>query len=177
METRAWYDDDDLAGAISFLSGQPGIDPPRIAALGLSSDAMAGLRAAANGVPLRAIIADGAAATTYEDLAVVDGQLLEAPLALSADWRSMQAIELLSGLSEPPSLVSVVGQIRVPVLLIASNNPGELTVDRVYRDHVGLKAALWYVPDAGHIPALHTHPHDYAARVTTFLKAALDPDH
>jgi pimeloyl-ACP methyl ester carboxylesterase len=137
---------------------------------------MDALRASADGIPLSAVIADGAAATTFGDIALVDGQLFEAPLALSADWLSMRAIELLSGLAEPPSLVSIVGQIKVPVLLIASNNPGELTEDQAYCNHIGRNATLWYVPDAGHVKALNTHPQDYAARVTSFLKVALNDD-
>jgi len=88
----------------------------------------------------------------------------------------MRAIELLSGLAEPPSLVSIVGNIKVPVLLIASNNPGELTEDQAYCNQIGRNAALWYVPDAGHIEALITHPQDYTSRVKTFLNAALFHD-
>ena len=135
--------------------------------------AMDALRAAADGIALRAIIADGAGAGTFGDMAILDGQGFKAPIALSGDWLGMRATELVSGIREPPALVSIVGKIRVPVLLIASNNPGELTNDQVYRERIGANATLWSVPDAGHVAALQTHPHDYTARVTAFLKAAL----
>ena len=171
--TLGWTDDNDIAGAVAWLSHQPGVDPERIAALGLSMGAMDALRAAADGIGLRAIIADGAGAGTFGDLAINDGQGLMAPIALSGDWLSMRATELLSSTREPPALVSIVGKIRVPVLLIASNNPGELTNDQAYRERIGAHAALWYVPDAGHTAALEAHPHDYTARVTAFLQAAL----
>ncbi len=171
--TYGWTEDDDIAGAVAFLGHRPGVNPARIAALGLSMGAMDALRAAADGISLRAIIADGAGAGTFGDKAILDGQGFKAPIALSADWLSMRATELLSGMREPPALVSIVGKIRVPVLLIASNNPGELTNDQVYRERIGANATLWYVPDAGHVTALQTHPHDYTARVTAFLKAAL----
>jgi len=171
--TLGWTEDADIAGAITFLRHQPGVDPERIAALGLSMGAMDALRAAADGIALRAVIADGAGAGTFGDLAILDGQGFMAPVALSGDWLSMRATELLSGTREPPALVSIVGKIRVPVLLIASNKPGELTNDQAYRERIGSHAALWYVPDAGHVAALETHPHDYTARVSAFLQVAL----
>ena len=92
---------------------------------------------------------------------------------LTGDRLGMRATELLSGVREPPPLTSIVGKIRMPVLLIASNKPGELTDNQVYRERMGANATLWYVPDAGHVAALQTHPHDYTARVAAFLKAAL----
>jgi pimeloyl-ACP methyl ester carboxylesterase len=171
--TLGWTEDNDIAGAITFLGHQPGVDPERIAALGLSMGAMDALRAAADGIALRAVIADGAGAGTFGDLAINDGQGFIAPVALSGDWLSMRAVELFSGTREPPALVSIVGKIRVPVLLIASNNPGELTNDQAYRERMGANAALWYVPDAGHVAALEIHPHDYTARVSAFLQVAL----
>ncbi len=171
--TLGWTEDDDIAGAVTFLRHQPGVNPARIAALGLSMGAMDALRAATDGIPLRAVIADGAGAGTFGDMAIVDGQGFKAPVALSVDWLSMRATELLSGVPEPPVLVSIVGKIHVPVLLIASNKPGELTDDQVYRARIGANATLWSVPDAGHVEALQTHPHDYTARVTAFLMAAL----
>jgi hypothetical protein len=57
--------------------------------------------------------------------------------------------------------------------LFAINKPGELTDDQVYRARIGANATLWSVPDAGHVEALQMHPHDYTARVTAFLIAAL----
>jgi pimeloyl-ACP methyl ester carboxylesterase len=171
--TLGWTEDDDIAGAVTWLSHQPGVNPERIAALGLSMGAMDALRAAAGGIALRAVIADGAGAGTFGDMTIVDGQGFMAPLALSSEWLGMRATELLSGVPEPPSLNSIVGKIRVPVLLIASNKPGELTDDQVYRERIGANATLWSVPDANHVEALQTHPHDYTARVTAFLQSAL----
>ena len=171
--TLGWVEDNDIAGAISWLSHQPGINPERIAALGLSMGAMDALRAAADGLALRAVIADGAGAGTFGDQVMNDGQGLLAPVALSGDWLSMRAVELFSSTRETPALVSIVGKIRVLVLLIASNNPGELTKDQAYRERMGTHATLWYVPDADHTAALETHLHDYTARVTAFLRAAL----
>jgi dienelactone hydrolase len=68
-ETNAlgWHGDRDVAGAFRFLTHQSGIDPHRIAGLGLSMGAEELLRAAAGGVPLAAVVADGAGASTSTD--------------------------------------------------------------------------------------------------------------
>ncbi len=176
METKGWTSDLDVAGAIDFMEAQPGVDPNRIGALGLSIGAMNGLRAAADGLPLRAIVADGAGASTYGDLAAVDSQSVMWPLALTGDWLGVRATELIGGVAEPASLRSLVGGIRVPVFLIATTQPDELAHDTAYRDAIGPNATLWYIPDAGHTQGLATHPVEYADRVTAFLAASLLPD-
>ena len=172
-ETNAfgWRGVDDIAGAVSFLDHQPGVDAHRIAALGLSMGAEEALRAAAGGIPLRAVVADGAGASTVGDQQIVAHGL--APVFVSETWLMMRAIELVSGETEPPPLKTMVGHIRVPVLLIASGASDEHATDSVYRQRIGSGAALWYLPDSGHTSGLATHPQAYAARVTAFLKAAL----
>jgi hypothetical protein len=80
---------------------------------------------------------------------------------------------LVSGESEPPPLKSIVEHIRVPVLLIASNANGELTIDEAYRARIGPRASLWYLPHAQHTTGLTTEPKAYSARVLAFLAAAL----
>ncbi len=174
-DTKGWTADLDVAGAFEFLGRQPGVDPNRIGALGLSIGAMNGLRAAADGIPLRAVVADGAGASTYGDIAAVDSQDLMWPLALSGDWLGVRATEFLSGVPEPSSLRSIVGSIRVPVMLIASTEPSELAHDTAYRDAIGANATLWYIPDVGHVQGLAAHPAEYTARVTAFLSATLAP--
>ena len=62
-----WKGADDLAGAVAFVRAQPGVNPRRIAALGLSMGPEESLRAAADGVPLAAVIADGAVASALGD--------------------------------------------------------------------------------------------------------------
>ena len=166
-----WSGADDLAGAVSFLHRQPGVDPRRIAALGLSMGAEESLRAAAVGVPLAAVIADGAGASTLADAELASTGI--SPVFVSVTWLTMRAVELTSGESEPAPLKSVVAGVRVPVLLIASGTAGERAIDQAYRARIGTTAMLWSVPDAAHTQALTLHPRAYAARVTTFLKTAL----
>ncbi len=145
----------------------PGVNPGRVAALGLSMGAEEALRAAAEGAPLAAVVADGAGASTLGDQRqVIHGPT--APVEVSVAWLGMRAVELLGGGPEPAPLTEVAGRIRVPVLLIASSADGERTLDEVFRGRIGERAALWYVPDAGHTGALEERPDAYAARVAAF---------
>ena len=167
-----WRADRDVAGAVEFLRGQQGVDPNRIGMLGLSMGAEIALRAAANGVPLRAIVADGAgAATTGDNRLVSHGPFSSLYYAVS--WLTMRQVELLSTYEEPPPLKSIVGRIEAPTLLIGTNWQDEITIDRKYRALVGPKARLWYVPDAGHTQTLRVHPARYRARVGAFFAASL----
>jgi uncharacterized protein len=168
-----WRGTEDLAGAVAFLRGRPGVDPQRIAAVGLSMGAEEALRAAAGGVPLRAVVADGAGASTLGDARIAPSGL--GAVFVSQTWLAMRATEWLSGEAEPAPLKSVLTHVRVPTLLIASNSTGERTIDETYRRRIGSGATLWFIPDAAHTDGLTTHPHTYAVRVTSFLAAALGP--
>jgi hypothetical protein len=164
-----WKGWDDVAGALAFLRRQPEVEPRQIAALGLSMGAEEALRASAGGIALRAIVADGAGASTAGDARLTTGGVLPA----SVTWTTMRAGELLSGDDEPPPLHERVTNIHVPALLIASNADGELAIDRAYAERIGPHAELWHVADAGHTRALATHPARYELRVTGFLRRAL----
>ncbi|MGZ4231396.1 MAG: alpha/beta hydrolase [Solirubrobacteraceae bacterium] len=165
-----WRGAEDVAGAVGFLRRQHGVDAHEIAALGLSMGAEEALRAAASGVPLAAVIADGAGASTLGDSKLVSHGL--EPVFVSVTWLTMRAIGLESGETEPAPLNTILHRVRAPVLLIASNRPGELTIDKVFRARIG-QTSLWYLPDVGHIQGLRSHPQAYATRVTAFLDHAL----
>lgn len=165
-----WRGTDDVSGAVAFLRRQRGVDPRRIAALGLSMGAEEALRAAGDGVALAAVVADGAGASTTGDSQLV----ANAPIPRSVEWMAIRAVEAFSGDPEPPPLADTVPGIRVPVLLIASTARDELALDRAYARRIGAAAAeVWHVGDAGHTRALDRHPALYAARVRGFLDAAL----
>ena len=97
-----WRGADDLAGAVAFLERQPGVEGRKIAALGLSMGAEEALRAAATGVPLSAVIADGAGASTLGDDQLTAHGL--APVFVSVTWLTMRAIELTASETEPQPL-------------------------------------------------------------------------
>lgn len=166
-----WSGAQDVSGAVSFLTRQPGVNPRRIGALGLSMGAEEALRAVASGVPLSAVVADGAGASTLADDNLVGHGLR--PVFTSVTWLTMRGAELVSGEKEPAGLGRLVARIRVPVLLISSNAIGEHTIDQIYRDRIGQSATLWYIPDTSHTGGLGKHPQEYAAHVDTFLAVAL----
>lgn len=165
-----WRGVPDVAGAMRFLRRRPGVDPARIGALGLSMGAEEALRAAAEGVPLAAVVADGAGAATGGDEALGGGGQL-APIERSVGWLTMREAELASGAGEPPPLAHIAGRIRVPVLLVASGARGERTIDAAYAHRIGTRARLWYLPDAGHTRALDVHSAAYAAHVLAAFAA------
>ena len=57
----------DIAGALAFLKRQDGVDPERIGALGLSTGADVLLEVAGERSDIAALVADGAAAGSFED--------------------------------------------------------------------------------------------------------------
>ena len=74
------------------------------------------LRASADGIPLAAIVADGAGASTMGDQRLI-GHGITQPVFLSVTWLTMRATELASGDTEPAPLESIVNRIQTPVLL------------------------------------------------------------
>ena len=84
-----WNSDPDLRGAVAFLRRQGGVDPGRIAAVGISMGGEEALRAASDGVPLRAVVADGAGASTLGDSRITEHGPA-APIAYSTTWLAMR---------------------------------------------------------------------------------------
>jgi hypothetical protein len=173
-ETNAlgWYGDRDVAGAVRFLH-HAGIQPGRIGGLGLSMGAEELLRAQANGVPLAAVVADGAGASTPGDTSL-EPRGWDAPIFDSVSWLTYRGVELRSGEQTPPALNDIVHRISSPVLLIASSAPNERVIDEQFRRQIGRRASLWYVRHAGHTQAFATHPAGYRNRVLGFFEHQLD---
>ncbi len=165
-----WSGAQDVAAALRFVQAQPGVDRGHVAALGLSMGGEEALRAAASGVPLTAVVADGAGASTQGDEELVSHG--PGPLYASVSWLTMREVELASGAGEPAPLNRLVGRVRVPVLLIASSGGDERTVDAAYAQRMGANATLWYIANAQHTEGLRTVPRDYTVRVLAFLEAA-----
>ena len=128
------------------------------------------VRAASTGVPLAAVIADGAGASTLGDSELVRHGLQ--PVFASVTWLTMRAVELASHETEPAPLNTILPRVHAPVLLIASNRPNERATDQVFRARMR-QASLWYLPDVGHTGGLRSHPDAYTTRVTAFLRQAL----
>ena len=64
-----WYGDLDVAAAVDFVAGQAGVEPGRVAALGLSMGGEEALGAAASDPRIRAVVAEGATTRVAGDKA------------------------------------------------------------------------------------------------------------
>jgi hypothetical protein len=68
-----WGWPEDVAGALAFLKARHEVDPERIGALGLSTGADVLVQVAGQGTDLKAVVADGTAAGSFEDTQRVNG--------------------------------------------------------------------------------------------------------
>jgi uncharacterized protein len=162
-----WRGAEDIDAAVRFLRGRSDVDPGRVAVLGVSMGAEEALRAATQNQAIAAIVADGAGASTVGDEGVAGASGLERAVT----WLSMRATEALSGDSEPAPLTSRVGAIEAPVLLIASDAPRELAINREFARELD-QVRVWHV-STGHTEGLRHDPAAYRARVGRFLEARL----
>jgi hypothetical protein len=161
-----WDWGNDIAGALEFLDRRPDVDPDRIGAVGLSTGADALLDAAPD---IAALVADGAAAGSYEDWHRLRGDELGA-----VPGRVMfSTIRVLSG--DPPSrpLEDRVREIDSPTLLISAGTDVERDFNVLYDEAAGSSIEHWNLPDASHTRAIRQHRQEYERRVVSFLDAAL----
>jgi dienelactone hydrolase len=172
-----WYGDQDIAGAVTFLSRQPDVDPARIAAVGLSMGGEEAIGAAASDRRIRAVVAEGATGRTNADLAwFSDRYGLRGSLTRAWHWLlTQQLTELLTPAPEPGTLRRAAAvSAPTPILLIAG---GEVGDERAAVDWIAsgspATVSVWEVPGAGHTQGLATRPHAWAARVVGFLDRAL----
>ena len=162
-----WAGAEEVAGAVAYLRAH-GVE--RIGALGLSMGAEEALRAAADGVALQAVVAEGAGASTTGDAALIEG----GPLARSVSWMTMRTVALLGGRGEPPALADIAARIDAPVLLIASGARDEATLARALAERIGPRATVWEIADAPHTGGLETAPSAYRDRIVAFLRHTLE---
>ena len=90
----------DVAGAIAFLKSRPEVDPQRIGGLGLSTGADVLIQAAGQGADLRAVVADGTAAESFEDWRRLQGITAMTPM-FAAEFAT---VRLTSGAKSGPPL-------------------------------------------------------------------------
>lgn len=173
-----WYGDQDIAGAVSFLSRQPDVDPSRIAAVGLSMGGEEAIGAAASDRRIRAVVAEGATGRTNADLAwLSDRYGLRGTVTRAWHWLlTQQPTELLTPADEPVPLRQAASVAApTPMLLIAA---GGVSDERAAEDWIASGSpetvSVWEVPGAGHTQGLATRPHEWRVRVVGFLDRALD---
>ena len=170
-----WYGDLDIAGALHFLESRDGVDPSRIAAVGLSMGGEEAITAAASDLRIKAVVAEGA---TNRVLADDDAFLPTHPgrwVNIAADLIKYGVADWISGARPPMALTSAVVAIAPrPVLLISAG-----TVADEGRAAVTFEAAaphsveVWNVKGAGHTSGLTTSPTEWEYRVVGFLDRAI----
>jgi hypothetical protein len=159
----------DVAGALAYLEHRPDVDRDRIGGLGLSTGADVLVEAAPDRPDLKAVVADGTAAETWEDWHRLRGTDLGAIPGAAM----FGTVRILSGDPPSPTLEDRVAKIAQPTLLVSAGRAEEyefnVLYDRVGNPHV----EHWNLPDVGHTAALRQAPERYEQRVTAFFGDAL----
>ena len=159
----------DVAGAIGFLKARDEVDPGRIGALGLSTGADILIQVAGQGTDLKAVVADGTYAGSFEDAHNIMGPGPITPfMALE-----FATVGVTSGTTPGPAIEDMMGRITSPLLLVAAGPP-ERDAGEVYDRAAGDRPVdVWYLPDVGHTAAIREAAAEYERRVTAFFDAAL----
>lgn len=171
-----WYGETDIAAAVAYLRRQPGVDPGRVGAVGLSMGGEEAIGALGTATGPAAVVAEGVTGRVAGDKAWLPGVY---------GWRGT-ATERLAGLTygaadlltdaAPPATLrrAVRAAAPRPVLVIsAGERPDEAYVARSLHAAAPGTVQTWDVPGAAHTGALRARPQDWERRVTAFLDAAL----
>ena len=162
----------DVAGAIAFLKARPEVDPERIGGLGLSTGADVLVQVAGQGTDLKAVVADGTVASSFEDTRRVGGT---SPLSafMLAEFTT---VRVTSGTTPGPALEDMMERVSSPLLLVSAG-PQEKPAGDLYDRAAGDRPVEhWHLPDVGHTAAIREAAPAYEQRVTAFFDASLDPD-
>jgi fermentation-respiration switch protein FrsA (DUF1100 family) len=166
-----WGWDKDVAGALAYLGSRQEVDPDRIGALGLSTGADVLVQVAGQGDELKAVVADGTAASSFEDGQRVNGISAITPL-MAVEFATVRAT---SGSSPGPVLEDMMKRIESPLLLVSAGPPEKLFGEAYDRAAGDRPVDLWYLPDVAHTAAIREAAPEYERRVTAFFDGALAP--
>jgi uncharacterized protein len=159
----------DVAGAIGFLKTRDEVDPERIGALGLSTGADVLIQVAGQGTDLKAVVADGTYAGSFEDGQRITGFGAITPF-MALDFAT---VGVISGTTPGPAIEDMMKRISSPLLLVAAGPP-EKHAGQVYDHAAGDRPVdVWYLPDVGHTAAIREAAAEYEERVTAFFDATL----
>jgi uncharacterized protein len=169
QNSYGWGWPKDVGGAIGFLKARDEVDPERIGALGLSTGADILIQVAGQGTDLKAVVADGTYAGSFEDTQRIMGFGAITPFQAL----EFATVGVTSGTTAGPVIEDMIKRISSPLLLVAAGPPekdaGEL-YDRAAGDG---PVDVWYLPDVGHTAAIREAAPEYEERVTAFFDAAL----
>ena len=160
----------DIAGALAFLESRPEVDAQRIGGLGLSTGADALVQAAGQGANLRAVVADGTAAESFEDWRRQQGITAMTPI-FAAEFAT---VRITSGTKSPPPMEDMIKRITKPLLLVSAGRAEEYKFGVKYDRAAGSRPVEhWNLPAAGHTGAIRDAAPAYERRVAAFFDRAL----
>ena len=159
----------DVAGALAFLKARPEVDPGRIGALGLSTGADVLVQVAGQRTDLAAVVADGTAASSFEDANRVLGLSPTTPI-YAVDFLT---VGVTSGTTPGPALQDMVQRVTSPLLLVSAGPPEKPFADH-YDEVAGDRPVEhWHLPHVGHTAAIREAAPAYERRVVAFFDRAL----
>ncbi len=162
-----WRDVNDVGRALDFLKDKAS----SVAIIGCSIGGQIALRAAAQYPQLLAVLADGPAMVSIEDLPPATDW--EGTVALRYHWLIDRLLELRIGMSAPPSVIATIGKIAPrSVMLFAGAGGNEKAHIRLYQQAAGTNAQLWEIPGATHCDGPSAALEEYVRRMVDFFNAA-----
>jgi uncharacterized protein len=170
-----WFGDSDVRAAVSLLLEQPGVDPERVAGLGLSMGGEELIGALAVEPRLRAVVGEGVTGRAAVDKRwLVDTYGFRGWIQVEIERAQTAVTDLLTSAAPPTALEDAVERTDTPVLLIAAQGVAdESRVARRLTQKSGGTVHTWTAP-GGHTDGLHTDPATWEEQVTTFLGQVLD---
>jgi fermentation-respiration switch protein FrsA (DUF1100 family) len=123
------------------------------------------LEVAADRPELAGVVADGAAAMSWQDAQRLGGS----PVEKAAGWVMFQAIDVLTGEPRPRVLEDRVAAMEAPLLLISAGRTAEHDFTALYAAAAGGPVEHWNLPDVTHTRGLRDRPGEYERRVLAFL--------
>jgi uncharacterized protein len=159
----------DIDGALELLHHRDDIRPDRIGAVGLSTGADVLIEVAAKRKDLAAVVADGAAAGSFEDWRRLRGT----ELGLPPGWVMFTTMRVLAGDAPGPPLEDLIARVNSPTLLVSAGRDEEREFNELYERAANDRVEHWNLPSAHHTDAIHEYPREYEQRVVTFFDKAL----
>jgi dipeptidyl aminopeptidase/acylaminoacyl peptidase len=171
MVSFGQFETRDLRAAVDFALAQPGVQPGKIGALGLSLGGSAMTLGAAQDDRIKAVIIE-ASFTTLADVAAWRTRWLPLVGPLAVELGQRQA-GVDAGAVRPVDAICKISPR--PVLLIYGANDDYITPGsgpQMFAAACDPKE-LWIVPGAGHGGYLDAQPVEYAARIVGFFDRTL----
>ena len=166
------FSGDDIIAALDYLLTRDDVDPNKIGAMGVSLGALVTIQAAVLRQDIRAVVADGSAANTIQDLPrpVTLAHWLDFPFQVVTCW-----VWKYKGVTAPLSTVEAVEKIspRLILLISGANSEYERELQRKLYAAAGEPKILWEVPGAGHAASWKASPDEYKERLISIFKQAL----